>query len=157
MDGGAWQAAVHGVAKSQTWSRDFTFTFLRLKSTKASSPCQHLQLFLISLCHFYWHGHSAIRSWSTFIYMYIYHYIFICLFVCFLAVLGLHCCTQAFSRCREQALLSHWGVKTSHCGGFSCCRAQALGAQGSVVAALRLSSCSSWALQSGCGHNFLNA
>ena len=24
MDGGAWQAAVHGVAKSRTWPRDFT-------------------------------------------------------------------------------------------------------------------------------------
>ena len=27
MDKGAWQAAVHGVAKSQTWLIDFTFTF----------------------------------------------------------------------------------------------------------------------------------
>ena len=27
MDGGAWQAAVHGVAKSQTQLSDFTFTF----------------------------------------------------------------------------------------------------------------------------------
>ena len=27
MDGGAWWAAVHGVAKSQTRFRDFTFTF----------------------------------------------------------------------------------------------------------------------------------
>ena len=27
MDGGAWQATVHGVAKSQTWLNDFTFTF----------------------------------------------------------------------------------------------------------------------------------
>ena len=27
MDGGAWYAAVHGVAKSQTGLRDFTFTF----------------------------------------------------------------------------------------------------------------------------------
>ena len=27
MDGGAWWAAVHGVAKSQTWMSDFTFTF----------------------------------------------------------------------------------------------------------------------------------
>ena len=26
MDGGAWWAAVHGVAKNQTWLRDFTFT-----------------------------------------------------------------------------------------------------------------------------------
>ena len=27
MDGGAWWAAVHGVAKSWTLLRDFTFTF----------------------------------------------------------------------------------------------------------------------------------
>ena len=27
MDGGAWWAAVHGVIKSQTQLRDFTFTF----------------------------------------------------------------------------------------------------------------------------------
>ena len=27
MDGGAWRAAVHGVAKSQTWLSDFTFAF----------------------------------------------------------------------------------------------------------------------------------
>ena len=27
MDGGAWEAAVHGVVKSQTWLSDFTFTF----------------------------------------------------------------------------------------------------------------------------------
>ena len=27
MDGGAWCAAVHGVAKSQTQLSDFTFTF----------------------------------------------------------------------------------------------------------------------------------
>ena len=27
MDGGAWWAAVHGVAKSGTWLSDFTFTF----------------------------------------------------------------------------------------------------------------------------------
>ena len=27
MDGGAWKAAVHGIAKSQTRLSDFTFTF----------------------------------------------------------------------------------------------------------------------------------
>ena len=27
MDRGAWKAAVHGVAKSQTWLSNFTFTF----------------------------------------------------------------------------------------------------------------------------------
>ena len=28
MDGGAWSAIVHGVAKSWTWLNDFTFTFM---------------------------------------------------------------------------------------------------------------------------------
>ena len=27
MDGGAWKAAVHGVAEGWTWLNDFTFTF----------------------------------------------------------------------------------------------------------------------------------
>ena len=27
MDGGAWWAAVHGVAEGRTWLSDFTFTF----------------------------------------------------------------------------------------------------------------------------------
>ena len=33
------------------------------------------------------------------------------------------------------------GAWASHCGGFSCCGAQALGARSLVVAARRLSSC----------------
>ena len=32
MDGGAWWATVHGVAKSRTQLSDFTFTFSKLKS-----------------------------------------------------------------------------------------------------------------------------
>ena len=55
----------------------------------------------------------------------------------FLAALGLHC-----------------GARASHCGGFSCCRARALGARASVVVAHGLSSCGSWALEhrlSSCG------
>ena len=45
-------------------------------------------------------------------------------------------------------------VRASHCGGFSCCRAQALGAWASVVVARGLSSCGSRALEcrlSSCG------
>lgn len=52
----------------------------------------------------------------------------------FLAVLGsfcgsqvLHWCTRAFSSCRGYSIkVSTW---TYHCGGFSCCWAQALGPQ----------------------------
>ena len=31
MDGEAWQAPIHGVAKSQTWLTDFTFTFSHIQ------------------------------------------------------------------------------------------------------------------------------
>ena len=46
------------------------------------------------------------------------------------------------------------GARASHCGGFSCCRAWALGMRASVVAARMLSSCGTWALEyrlSSCG------
>ena len=47
-------------------------------------------------------------------------------FFFFLAVLGLRCCTWALSGCSSRA---------SHCSGFSCCGAPALGAWASVVVA----------------------
>ena len=37
MDGGAWWAAVHGVAKSQTRLSDFTFTFPCIKTFRGKS------------------------------------------------------------------------------------------------------------------------
>ena len=46
------------------------------------------------------------------------------------------------------------GARASHCGGFFCCRAWALGVQASVVVARGLSSCGSRALErrlSSCG------
>ena len=51
----------------------------------------------------------------------------------FLATVGLCCYTWAFSSCSKQGLLSSCGARASHCGGFSCCGAQALGHVGSVV------------------------
>ena len=48
----------------------------------------------------------------------------------------------------------HCGEQVSHCGGFSSCRAWALGVGASVVVARGLSSCGSWALEhrlSSCG------
>ena len=56
----------------------------------------------------------------------------------FLAVLGLHCCTQAFSSPGKWGLLSSV-AQASHCSGFSCCRAQALEHVGSAVLDSRLS------------------
>ena len=46
------------------------------------------------------------------------------------------------------------GARASHCGGFSCCKARALGTRASVVVARGLSSCGSRALErrlSSCG------
>ena len=56
----------------------------------------------------------------------------------FMVVLGLHC-PQAFSSCGKWRLLSSYGTGAFHCSGFSCCRAQALGSQASVVVAHGLS------------------
>ena len=57
---------------------------------------------------------------------------FLCLFkkifiYLFLAALGLHCYTRALSSCGEWGLTSSCGVWASHCSGFSCCGAWALG------------------------------
>ena len=55
---------------------------------------------------------------------------FVCLFVClFLAALGLHCSARAFSSCGERGATLRCGAQASHCSGFSCCRARALGAR----------------------------
>ena len=52
----------------------------------------------------------------------------------------------AFSSCGEWGLLFRCGARAFHLrwGGFSCGRAQALGAQASVVTAHGLSSCCAW-------------
>ena len=68
-------------------------------------------------------------------------------------MLGLRCCARAFSSCGERGAL-RCGARASHCRGFSCCGARALGAQASVVVARGLSSCGLWALElrlSSCG------
>ena len=54
----------------------------------------------------------------------------------FMALLGLCCCSRAFSSCGAQA--SHWS-------GFSSRRAQAPGTWALVVVAHALSNCGSWA------------
>ena len=63
-----------------------------------------------------------------------------------MAVLGLCCCTQPFSSCSEQGLLSCCNAWVSHCSGFSCFCARALGCAGfgrcgSQTLEHRLSSC----------------
>ena len=72
----------------------------------------------------------------------------------FLAVLGLRSCMWAFLQLQRAGATLCCGERASHCGGFSCCKARALGAQASVVVARRLSSCGTWALErrlSSCG------
>ena len=54
-------------------------------------------------------------------------FFFFFLIYLFLAALGLRCCTQAFSSGGKRGLL--FLVRASHCAGFSCRGAQALGAQ----------------------------
>ena len=77
-----------------------------------------------SVYHSFSHSTSFFFKFIYFIYL-------------FLAALGLRC-----------------GEWASHCGGFSCCRARALGTWASVVVSCRLSSCGLLALEhrvSNCG------
>ena len=62
--------------------------------------------------------------------------IYLVSYILFLAVLSHHCFIQAFLSCCVQA---------SHCSGYSCCGAQALGTRASVVLVQGLSSCGVWA------------
>ena len=56
-----------------------------------------------------------------------------------MAMLGLRCCMQAFSSCGELGLAAlRRGEWASHCSGFSCCGAWALGMRASVVVACGL-------------------
>ena len=48
-----------------------------------------------------------------------------------------------FLQLRRAGATLHCGVQPSHCGGFSCCRARALGTWASVVVARGLGSCGS--------------
>ena len=72
-----------------------------------------------------------------YIYIYIYIYIYVCIYIYIdcLAALGLRCSAWAFFSSSEPGLLI---AGASHSEGFSCCRAQALGAQASVVMACGL-------------------
>ena len=73
--------------------------------------------------------------------------LFYFIYLLFLAALGLHCCARAFLWLRRVGATLCCGSQASHCGGFSCCGARALGARASVVVARGLSSCGSWALE----------
>ena len=62
-----------------------------------------------------------------------------------MTVLSLRFCARAYLQLRRVGTTLHRGAWSSHCGGFSCCRAQALGVRASVVVACGLSSCGTWA------------
>ena len=53
------------------------------------------------------------------------------------------CCSRALSGCSERGLPR--GSRASPGSGISCCGAQALGPRASALAALRLSTCGTWA------------
>lgn len=60
-------------------------------------------------------------------------YVLFYLFTCILAVPGLRCCSGAFSSCEKQGLTWLRRAQPSHCDGFSCCGAQALGTRASFL------------------------
>ena len=72
---------------------------------------------------------SLFPASGTFIFKFTFYSVYL-----FLPALGLYCFVKAFSSC---------GAWVPHCGGFSCCGAQALGTWVSVAAACGLQSAGS--------------
>lgn len=84
----------------------------------------------------------TIGGFLLYIYICIYN-LFIHLFGWFSGCAGCSLLCGLCSSCPEQGLLSPCVVQASYRGGFTCCRAQALGTRVSVVAACGLRSCGS--------------
>ena len=88
------------------------------------------------------------RSYLSSFYFYFYLFSFVNLFFLFLfgCVVSLLLCL-GFLWLRQAGATLRCSAQASHCGGFSCCGARALGTQASVVVACGLSSCGSRALE----------
>ena len=96
----------------------------------------HQKLYFIRHIHLY----------NCFFLIYVYLFIFGCVRSSLLRV--------GFLQLWQVGAAFHCGAPASHCGGFSCCGARALGVRASVGVACRLSSCGSRALErrlSSCG------
>ena len=98
------------------------------------------------------HRHQIISNEITdtiFFYLFIFlnSNLFIYLFI---GCVGSSLLRTGFLQLQRAETTLHCGVWASHCGGFSCCGARALGAWASVVVAHGLSSCGSQAQQLWC-------
>ena len=81
-------------------------------------------------------AYQGISAFTPLLFILFLNFVYLLTFVCAgsLSLRGL------FSSCGEQGLLSSCDVQDSPCGGFSCCRAWAVGCPG-------FSSCGFWALE----------
>ena len=73
------------------------------------------------------------------------YFIFIFIYLIFSCV-GSSLLHAGFLQLQQAGATLRCGSQASHCSGFSCCRAQALGMWASVVVPHGLSSCGSWAV-----------
>ena len=78
---------------------------------------------------------------------YYYYFIYLFMYLFIFGCIGSSLPRAGFLQLRRAGATLRCSVQAFHCGGFSCCRARALGMQASVVVACGLSSCGSQALE----------
>ena len=166
MDRGAWQATVHGIANSWAtntsvcyWKgvvrRDILAFFILVEKQLVVLPLSMILTVVFFVCgyslsswgifllllvygEFFYHVYTQ-NFVKCFFWIYWYDYVIFKIIVFIFGCASLHCCVGfSLVMASGAALYLQWW--TSHCLGFSCCRAWSLGHRS-------FSRCSSWAHQ----------
>ena len=95
-----------------------------------------------ALCWVFYTSWVSIPSFQIYVSFYLKLFFLVAPCLC-RSARALCCCTQAFSGCGKQELLSSCSSRASHCGCFSCCRVWALGHTWPTVVVAQGLNCSS--------------
>ena len=126
----------------------YSTVFIRLSLTNSVlGPCSDVTYSQISnlLPHRHHHPPADLTAPVHEFFLFLFKFLFVYLFI--FGCIGSSLLHTVFLQLRPLRAILRCGVWASHCGGFSCCGAQALSTQASIIVAHRLSGCGLRALE----------